>query len=161
MALHDEGRLQALLARFEDEFGDALRQRRAHLAAGRAFMRRFRGLSQELVRPLLDQLSDRLHAQDLATGLCGSYTYDDENSAVAERLTLPLSLGKGIPKDPDAAVAGLSLSADGDSRQVRLAVRSLVHPEVEHVSELPLLEQWSAELIEEEILTALEQVLCG
>ncbi|HZU39201.1 MAG TPA: hypothetical protein VFA18_24965 [Gemmataceae bacterium] len=159
MSLHQEKQFQALLARFEDDFGDTLRQRREHAAAGKAFMRRFGQASQEFVWPLFSQLDDHLRAHGLATRLQGSYSYDAEASAMAEQVVLAISLDKAIPREPSGPVAGLCLSADSDSRQARLAVRSLTHPDVERITELPLPEQWTADLVEEEILAALEQVL--
>ena len=55
-------RCAAYFTGFEGKAGEALRQRRQRRAAGRAFMRRFQDLCQELLRPLLNSLADWLGA---------------------------------------------------------------------------------------------------
>jgi hypothetical protein len=161
MALHHERRFQDLLARFEGRYSDTLRRQREQAKASAAFLERFHQLDRTLLQPCLDELAERLNAYGIAAQVSYRCCYDREACHGAESILLAISLRD----DPDTRAGGcepgITLSVDGKARQVRLGVRGLAHPGDEHIRELPLLEQWTTQLIEEELLEALEQVLLG
>jgi len=158
MPLHQESRFGALLARFEEEHGDMLRRRREQAAARAAFLERFRHFERCVVAPCLTEIADRLQARGLTAFLSHAYLFEPDASGVEQSILLTFSTRPLKAREMYGPEPGLAFLADGNAQQVRLGTRSLGQPKEEHVTVLPLLEQWTAELIEEDILAALDQV---
>lgn len=159
MPLQYQDRFDALLGRFEEQTGEMLRHRREEEAAAAAFIERFQRVRQTVLRPCFEELAEALCAHGVAAQLSYGYSYAAEAILKRESLTLKLgtrTLGPESAKEPQA---GVCVVADAASRQLCLGVRSLAHPEQQQVIELPVMEQLTSELIEEELITALEHAL--
>jgi len=159
MSLHQQSRFDALLGRFEEQTGDMLRHRREAEGAATGFIKRFQHVRQTVLRPCFEELADVFCARGVVAGLIYGYSYAAEAILKQESLALKLGTRTRDPESAQEPQAAVGVVADGASRQLRLGVRSLAHPEQEHVVELPVMEQLTPELVEEELITALEQAL--
>ncbi len=185
MALPHEQRLQGLLDRYETEHGESLWRRREDAAASAAFHKRFQELYRIILFPTVEQLVNVLRGRGLPATWSASTRYACDISVVKECLTLRIAdmdsavdqrppdrlqaQGRGGRTRPSAYAAsdlldrsemqpGVSVLADNGNRQVSLHIRSLRHPDQPRMTDLPLLEQWTTDLVAEELIGALEQV---
>ncbi|HZU37702.1 MAG TPA: hypothetical protein VFA18_17405 [Gemmataceae bacterium] len=159
MPLCLEGRFRDLLDRYEKQTGEMLAHRRAQAEASAGFLRRFEEVARTIIRPCLKDLTMLLRARGLNAYVSDITTYDRDTNKVEERIVLVLPADSpAVGADPSADQPGLSVVADSAARQVRLVSRSLARPGQSQRYDLALLEQRTPELIEEDVLRALEFV---